>query len=250
MRNVIVLALAVLVGILPGQAQAQGIELPDSKLTTPEKLTKGGSGFSGLTKRPRIRSSDIEPVNTESNLRMMAPERLHRILRNSFCDDDECFTPNFEDSEALPYPNRADMSEEHPYAATPIQIMLGGVDYTYVMQRDREVSAITPLVMFNLIDDYCDQLVTNGNIFPNTTDTDQMIRTMYRQIRSRPISTETFHEAEVLLRPVRTASTLPSTGIKPSSDDTSNLEKVRKVRGNQQLLCRFFFLMDGGFILH
>ncbi|MCP5353158.1 MAG: hypothetical protein H6926_08260 [Chromatiales bacterium] len=210
------------------------------------------------TRHPAVRSAADNPAYAQSNLRMMPPEMLNRVLHNSFCTDSSdsasCIELDHNGDNPLAYPNAQNMTDPVAYEADPYQIMLGGVDYTYVKDRVRDPGGVTPLVMFNLIDSYCDQLVDAGDIFPNQGDAESTIRYMYRKVRSRPISDAALDGAKSLVsgltvvRPMARA-TAPGSGAGPEIG-SAEVFKIDVGTAEKKNLCRYFFLIDGGFILY
>lgn len=208
------------------------------------------------TRRPAILSEADDPAYNESNLRMMSPTMLSQVLLNSFCTDrtdpDTCIELDHNGENPLIYPYGENMAASVAYYAHPYQIMLGGIDYTYVLDRNRDPSGVTPLLMFNLIDSYCDQLVSNGSVFPDQGSQDATIRYMYRKVRSRPISDAALEGAQGLLTGVIAAATARRAvrAGGPVPDDVVIDKPLTRISSaDKKNICRYFFLIDGGFIL-
>ncbi|MCB1735254.1 MAG: hypothetical protein H6981_14555 [Gammaproteobacteria bacterium] len=210
------------------------------------------------TRRPAILSAADDPAYSEANLRMMSPTMLSQVLLNSFCTDstnpDTCIELDHNGENPLIYPYGENMAASVAYYAHPYQIMLGGIDYTYVLDRNRDPSGVTPLLMFNLIDTYCDQLVGNGSVFPDQGSQDATIRYMYRKVRSRPISDAALTGAQSLVTGM--VASPPSlrmaraSGASQPGDIQIDKPFTRISSNDKKNICRYFFLIDGGFILY
>jgi hypothetical protein len=157
-------------------------------------------------RRPAIQHDNLDGSQDTSGMKLARPEVLDAVLENSF--------------------GQTVTAGSTRVITSTYELALGGLNYDPVTVRTEAITPSMNLVMRQLMQHYCTELLADGALSIAGVDVDTDIASVYAQIHSRPIDGNTATDARTLY------------DAAPTTD------------AGWQAVCAYLFLIDGSLLLY
>lgn len=204
---------------------------------------------------------------TVSGVRMMKPEVLSDVLKNSFGQRWDYY--HLDNNTGAMVRN----TYLSPIREANARVYMGGVDYETVVERPEQIVGTAPLVMRQLAKEYCFDLFQNPEFITTYLNDDPIVSfdfaadghaldvvtqnalfedymdRLHRLIRSKPIDDDTlYHGVHLYLNLLNRRQ---SSGVYIFQDNFGSATTMDDFRWSPWIgVCNYMFLIDGGFSVY